>query len=255
MIKASDIYNYLDSYAPVKDQLGYDNAGFLFGSRNTEEKRVLLSLDATTEVIKEAAEFGAELIITHHPVIFKSVKCVFPEDTTGKKIYELADKKLCVISMHTNLDAAPGGVNDSLIKKLGAEEYFTPESAPFKRIGNLNEEKTLHEYIKFVKSSLHSNGLRYYDAGRPVKKIGCIGGAGDEGLTDAYNLGCDTYVTADIRYHVFLDAKELGMNLIDADHFCTENPVMHDLKMLLDKQFPGVIFKVSDVHCQTAQFL
>lgn len=272
MITCKDIFNFLNEFAPVETQEEFDNAGFLFGDIHAEVRRALLALDVTSEVIAEAVEKKTQLIITHHPLIFGSCKNVLAGDPTGKKLIELAKKDLRVISMHTNLDKAEGGVNDILIRLLGAED---PESAdpmedfavlassaamrvpgdPIMRAGFLPAELPLEEYLKFVKSRLNVNGLRYYDAGRPVHKIACTGGAGGSGLQTAVNFGCDTYITADLKYSAFLEAKELSINLIDADHFCTENPVIYELKSLLMDRFPQTEFIISERHCQIAKFI
>ena len=255
MTNCREIYDYINSYAPVNTQEGFDNAGFLFGDKGREVKTALLALDATSGVIAEAADKGAQLIITHHPLIFHPLKNVLADNPVGRKIIALSKNDICVISMHTNLDKAAGGVNDILIKTLGADKIeVAGESCPFMRVGYLEKEENLQDFLRRVKSNLKSNGLRYHDAGRPVRKIACLGGAGGGYLYDAFSLGCDTYVTSDIKYDTFLDAAELGINLIDADHFCTENPVIFDLKNRLDKVFPDVSFIISERHCQTARF-
>ena len=274
MTTCKEIYDYLNSFAPVETQEGFDNAGFLFGDIHAEVRKVLLALDATSEVIAEAAEKKVQMIVTHHPLIFGSFKNVLADDPTGKKLMELAKKNLCVISMHTNLDKADGGVNDVLIRLLSADfsdlrGIQEPESEDgidsrdllrvpgneIMRAAVLAEECPLEVYLKYVKSRLNSNGLRYYDAGRPVHKIACIGGAGGDGIRAAFDFGCDTYITADLKYSAFLEAKELGINLIDADHFCTENPIMYELKSLLGDRFPETDFIISEKHRQTAQFI
>lgn len=290
MTTCKEIYTSLNEFAPVETQEGFDNAGFLFGDIHTEVRRALLALDVTSGVIAEAEEKKAQLIISHHPLIFGSCRNVLAEDPTGKKLLALAKKDLCVISMHTNLDKAEGGVNDVLIRLLGIDDPESPDPEdedfvsaasekdgaselslrsglsgnsaalrvpgdPFMRAGFLPAALPLDDYLKFVKSRLNANGLRYYDAGRPVYKIACTGGAGGSGLRTAFDFGCDTYITADLKYSAFLEAKELGINLIDAGHFCTENPVIYELKSLLGDRFPQTDFIISERHCQTAQFI
>ena len=109
-------------------------------------------------------------------------------------------------------------------------------------------------FLLFCKAALRTNGLRYYDAGRPVERLAVMGGAGGSSLERAYELGCDTYLTSDIKYDQFLTARELGINLIDGDHFCTENPVIYALHERLNLAFPCVGLRVSQRHDQTAQF-
>lgn len=232
-MKILEIFDYLKELAPLELQEGWDNAGFLFGSREEELKGALLALDATTDVIEEAHEKDCNLIITHHPLIFGSISDVLQEDVIGRKLIRLGKYGINVISMHTNLDKIL--VNEILIKKLGA---FTYEPAlDYMRVGFLEEPSNISDYLEFLKESLNNSGLRYYSSGKPVYKIACIGGAGAEGIIDAYKCGCDTFITADVKHHEWLTAKELGINLIDADHFNTENPVIPELYELLSKKF------------------
>lgn len=255
MTTCKEIFQFINSFAPIETQEHFDNAGFLFGEIETNVSKVLLSLDVTSEVIEEAYEKNAQLIISHHPLIFGGLYHVFPKDPTGKKLIALAKHNICVLSMHTNLDKAVGGVNDALIRRL-ADDVCTDGSCPdpYLRIGLLKKEQEMMDYLTCVKESLHTNGIRYHNSGRCVYKIACSGGAGGDGLQAAAQLGCDTFISSDIKYSVFLDAKELEINLIDADHFCTENPVMFELERVLSAAFPSVDFKISERHHQTACF-
>lgn len=255
MNTVADIFEYLNQIAPVETQESYDNAGLLFGNRFSNVTKALLALDITCEVIEEAAMQQVQLIITHHPLIFGKLQHIWPEEPTGKRILALANKQINVISMHTNLDKAEGGVNDVLIQKFAVDYVEHCEELPYMRIGVYENAIPFSDFLINTKSALKSNGLRYVANGRDVKKIACIGGAGDDGLMDAYRSGCDTFITSDVHYHVFLEAKELEMNLIDADHFCTENPVIEVLQKRLSNAFPDVDFILSNVHKQTAQFI
>ena len=156
--------------------------------------------------------------------------------------------------MHTNLDIALGGVNDVLISALGATAERGLDEENCGRIGTLPEPVSMEEFLIRCKETLKTKGLRYYNAGRPVQKLAVMGGAGGDSVERAFDLGCDTYVTADIKYHQFLLAAELGLNLIDADHFCTENPVMAALQGLLKNTFPEVDFALSETHGQVVDF-
>jgi len=169
--------------------------------------------------------------------------------------------------MHTNLDAARGGVNDALAIAAGIagdgretallnEDGFLPNGEAFSygRVGSLKSSCSLPEYMATLKNSLGANGLRYHDAGRDVFKVAVEGGSGGSALQHAIDKGCDTFITADIKYDVFLEAKELGINLIDGDHYCTENLVTKVLFDKLREGFPSVKVSVSTAHRQTAQF-
>lgn len=250
MKRVNDIYEYLQTFAPLELQLGFDNAGIQIGRLSNSVTRVLLALDVTSEVVSEAAELGAELIVSHHPLIFTPIKNI-----TDDTLLRLAREDIAVISMHTNLDIAEGGVNDVLLALFNAERKDYLDEDNCGRVGELAQELDLSEFLIECKAALNANGLRYYDAGRRVKRIAVMGGSGGDYVADAVNKGCDTYITADIKHHQFLLAKELNINLIDADHFCTENPVIPAIAAKLQAAFPEVEFTVSKVHKQVAQFI
>jgi len=258
----SEVLTFLDNKAPMCMKMEWDNVGLLVGFSGTEVKRILVSLDITDEVVKEAVEKNAQLIVSHHPLFF-DLKTVTDNDRIGRKIINLIKSGISAICLHTNLDAASGGVNDALAKTLGlgntkllSLEGTGPNGQPYGigRYGELPEEVPMDSFLEYVKSRLNCNGLRYHDAGRPVKRIAVLGGSGGGDMKYAIENTCDTFVTADIRYDVFLAAKEEGLNLIDADHFCTENVVCAALKSWLNESFKDVEVYISDMHGQTARF-
>jgi len=254
MNTVSDIFEKLCELAPLELQESFDNAGFLIGHAAAPVRTALLSLDVTEDVIIEAEEIGAELIVSHHPVIWENVKSVTDDTVEMARVLRLIESRIAVISMHTNLDIAIGGVNDVLISLLGARNEGTFEEAKCGRMGQFLSPLPMQDFLSLCKNKLQTNGLRYYDAGRPVCKLAVMGGSGGGNLIDAFRSGCDTYLTADVKYSVFLLARELGMNLIDGDHFCTENPVISALAKKLQACFPEVNFVISSRHKQTAQF-
>ena len=255
MTLINNVYEYLCSLAPLELQMSFDNSGFQIGRLNKQLHRVLLALDVTDPVVNEALELGAELIISHHPLIFSGIKTIDARDPAGERLLRLAENGIAVISMHTNLDIAEDGVNDVLIRLLGAEPVAALDKENCGRVGYFKEALTLSDFLEMSKKKLNANGLRYYDAGKPVSKLAVMGGAGGDNLEDAYALGCDTYLTSDIKYHQFLRAQELGINLIDADHFCTENPVIPAIREKLSEEFNDVEFLVSKVHKQIISFM
>lgn len=262
MAIVNDIYAFLNEVAPVRYQMDFDNAGFLVGDGGTTVKKVLLALDITDDVIAEAAELHAQLIVSHHPLIFTPLRHATTDDPAGRKVLTLARHGISAICMHTNLDIADDGVNDALMAALGAEVTGGLEPAGTAadgsaltcgRTGKLPEPMTMAEFLPYVAGHLHANGLRYVDCGLAVERIAVCGGSGGNMLELAAAKGCDTFVTADVKYDRFLAAKELGVNLIDADHFCTENVVIPVLQAKLLQRFPNVTFTISQVHTQTTQ--
>jgi dinuclear metal center YbgI/SA1388 family protein len=262
MATVSDIYTRLAEVAPVSMKMDFDNVGHLVGRASREVRKILVSLDITSEVIAEAIAANADLIVSHHPLFF-SVKDVTDGSVIGGKILSLIENNIAAICMHTNLDAAVGGVNDALAQAAGLRdtallnvEGTLPDGTDYSygRVGTLEKPVPLVEYLRTVKTALGAKGLRYHDAGRPVYRVATVGGSGGSMLADAVSSGCDTLLTSDIKYDVFLDAKELSINIIDGDHFCTENLVTNKLLTLLRESFPDVETAISRVHGQTSQF-
>lgn len=250
MTTGKDIFETLCALAPLSLQLGFDNSGFLFGRKDAAVTKVLLALDVTSAVVDEAIKQQAELIISHHPLIFHPLKSV-----TDEKLLKLARHQIGVISMHTNLDIAQGGVNDVLMAALGAEVTGSLDEDGCGRVGILTKAMPMEAFLPFCKSVLETAGLRYYDSGRTVFKLAVMGGSGGDSLETAHRLGCDTYLTADLKYHQFLEAQELGINLIDGDHFCTENLIIPVLARRLRAAFPETEFILSQRHHQVVRFV
>jgi len=264
MATVNEIYAVLDRFAPFDTQMGFDNAGFLVGQGEQEVTKLLLSLDITLPVIEEARRLGVQLIVSHHPVIFDPVKQIVAGDPTGEKLIALIKGDLSAICAHTNLDVAAGGVNDALAAALGLRqvEVFLPEGTdgqgrPYGlgRIGVMENSFTLPEFAEKVKAALASNGVRYVDCGRPVHKVAVGGGSCGSCLRDAWEKGCDAFVTADVKYDVFLEAKALGIGLVDAGHYPTENVVLPVLERLLTEAFPNVEVHRSAVHKEVFSYL
>lgn len=262
MCTVKEVRDALFELAPIDAKMDFDNVGLLAGDSRRQVNSILVALDVTGEVIEEALDTGADLIVTHHPLLF-SEKSVTDESITGKLILSLLENKLSAICMHTNLDAARGGVGDALARACGLSntellcaEGRYPDGSPYSygRIGTLDTATALRDYLSLLMSSLRTNGLRYHSSGKPVSRIAVVGGSGGSYLETAFDLGCDTLVTADVKYDVFLAARELGINLIDADHFCTENTVIPELCRYLSERFPSVSCSVSARHGQTSRF-
>ena len=249
MPTVNDIFRKLCEFAPLELQADFDNSGFLIGHSAAQVNKALLSLDITNPVIDEAIALGAELIISHHPVIFSPLRSLTDDSgPAGEKLLRMAENGIAAVCMHTNLDIAQGGVNDVLMEKLGAQVLVPLDPDGCGRIGLLPESCSMQEFLALVKDRLGVSGLRYVDSGKPIRRIAVMGGSGGSSLYRAKQAECDCYVTADVKYHQFLDAMELGLSLIDADHFCTENPVIPDLADRLSSAFPDTEFVITRSH-------
>lgn len=255
MVTVADILEFVETLAPRSMKMDWDNVGLLCGSRRTPVTKVLIALDPFEGVCAEAESWGAQLIVTHHPIIFQPLKSVTDETSIGRSIQRLCRSGISAVNAHTNLDCAPGGVNDILAAKLGLTdvEVIQPEGEHLLRMG-LVKEQPLDCFLATVKESLGCTGIRYVDGGKPVRKVAVGGGACAGEMMDAYFAGCDTFVTSDIKYNQFWDAYDLGMNLIDAGHFPTENPATAYLAEKIAAAFPGVEVKISETHRDCMKF-
>ena len=252
MVTVADILQFVETLAPRDLKMDWDNVGLLCGSKHTEVTKVLVALDPFEGVCREAAEIGAQLIVTHHPLIFQAPTAITDETSIGRSIMFLCRHGISAINAHTNLDCAEGGVNDVLAAKLGLENIVTLEDGLL-RMGE-TEEQPLPDFLTDVKESLGCKGLRYVDGGKPVRKVAVGGGSCAGGMLEAIEAGCDTFVTADIKYNQFWDAHDLGLNLIDAGHFHTENPVVAVLAGKIAAAFPEVEVKISETHTDCMKF-
>lgn len=249
MTTVKDIEQKLFDWAPQELAASWDNVGHLVGERNTEVKKVLVSLDITESVVQEAVDCGADLIVAHHPVMnckWHPVEHVRDDDAQGRMLIGMIRHGISAICMHTNLDAAVGGVNDLLAQKLGLNDLEMLNEEKIGRVGTLKCELPLVEFTRFVIKSLGCNGLRFIDCGKHVHRVAVGGGACSEFIEQAIALGCDTFVTSDIRYHEFLDTKEL--NLIDAGHYPTEQVVCPAIVSYLKEAYPELDIIHSTAH-------
>lgn len=230
MAKVKDFYGYLNSIAPFETQEDWDNSGMLVGDMDAEVKKVAVVLDITHEEIKKAKAIGADLIISHHPVIFNPIKSV----TRGSVPYELVASSINALCCHTPLDIADGGTNDSLAKLLGIE--LTRTEDPILRLGTV-EPTTAENLAGKIAKTLNTK-VRYADAGRKIEKIAICTGAGCSLIEAAGEI--DAFITGDASHHNFLDCIQAGITLIAAGHYETEIIVVPVLVKKLQAQFPDI---------------
>ena len=261
MVTVKDILDYLETLAPTSMKMDWDNTGLLCGDPNCPVHKILVALDPFEGVCYEAHDTGADLIVTHHPLIFEAPRSITTQTSIGRSIMFLCEKGISAINAHTNLDCAPGGVNDVLAQRLDLDNIavINPTGTDAQgnpwgllRMGTFDTE--LPVFLAHVKHRLGTPMLRYVDGGKPVHKVAVGGGACAGSLMDAWDAGCDTFVTSDVKYNQFWDAKDLGINLIDAGHFYTENPVCGHLTQQLSRQFPDLVITVSKNHCDCMEF-
>ncbi|MGW8114668.1 Nif3-like dinuclear metal center hexameric protein [Caproicibacterium sp. NSD3] len=255
MTKALDVYQYIDSFAPFNHAMDFDNPGLLVGDGSEKVSTAILALDITPGVIEEAKQKGAQLIISHHPVIFTPLKKLIP----GTAPYELVRNGIAAICAHTNLDMAHGGVNDCLADRLELTNIRTlKEYAPGFRealMGDLKIPMAPFEFAKFVKESLHADGLRYTKGDKLIHTVGLCSGGGIDLLETAMQMGCDAFVTGESKHNFLVEANSYHYTLIDAGHFFTEDVVIEPLRKKLETRFPEVCWIKSVVMKSPAFYL
>ena len=261
MSTVADILKFIESIAPVSMKESWDNVGLNCGHSDREVKKILVALDPFTHVCLEAKAYGADLLVTHHALIWKP-GFITDGNTQGRNTLYLIENGIAHINAHTNLDQAPGGVNDVLAKTLGLEnvDVIRPQGVDEQgnpwgllRCGTV-QEQSVEAFLAHVNQALGCDGLRYTDGGKPVRKVAVGGGSCSGAMMDAVRAGCDTFVTADVRYNNFWDAKDLGLTLIDAGHFHTENPVVTVLAEKIAAAFPEIEVKISETHSDCMKF-
>lgn len=258
MVVLRDIVSFLNERFPESLKESWDNVGLMTGDMSKDISKVFLCLDVTSDAVREAAAFGAELIISHHPLIFSPVKNIVENQGMGSILRMLIQNDIAVYSMHTNFDKAHGGMNDLLCEKLGIEdvrEYFEEELISrggekcenFGRVGSLSSPMALDDFADFVKISLDCRAMKLFGDGEDIiSKVALCTGSGGDMISAAYNSGADVYLTADLGHHDAQKAAELGLNLIDAGHFETENIICGFLYDLLSSEFPDLFIKKSE---------
>lgn len=239
-MKIKEAYDFLDFVAPFKTSAEWDNCGLSVGSLENEFTKILVALDVTDEVIDEAVKIGAELVVTHHPLIFNPVSLV----ESNSLLYKAVKSGITFISSHTCLDKAIGGVNDCLARKAGIVNVQHKTIDEFLKIGDV-EPCTVKEFAEKIKESLGS-AVAFTDNGKTIKRVAFCSGGGGDLIGAAAAMGADALLTGEAKHHEYLEAERLGVALITAGHYETEVIACDYLYDLLAKQFDNaevVVFK------------
>ena len=232
-----DLYSLIDRIAPFETQMDSDNAGFLVGSSSREIDTVLLALDLTQPVIDEAVSLGAQLIITHHPLMFSPIRSVTDSDYEGRLIRRLVREDIRLIAAHTNLDQAPGGINDTLAGLCGLTEVT---GDGFFRCGILPVPCTASEYAEKLKQSLHTEVRLMGPSDALISTVGLCSGSGSDEWTLADAAGCDAFISGEIKHHHALAMADRHIVALECGHFGTEEPGIRALSAALQKEINTV---------------
>lgn len=241
-----DILDFTETFAPLSSAMGFDNCGVLVGNKNTPVNKALLCLDITKEVVLEAIEKNVQLIISHHPVIFSGLKSI---DTTDIP-YMLINNNLSALCLHTNLDLSETfGVNTCLAEALNLTDvkcFMDKDKEICLAVGNVDKEYSPNQFAQLVKTALDCKGVRYTESDRTIKTVAVSSGSGGGEIYTAKSLGADVLVTGEIKHNQILDANRIGISIVDAGHFKSENVVIAPLAKRLQNKFPDTEFEISE---------
>ena len=246
-MKCSEICALIEQEYGTEYAWDWDNVGLLAGRSTKEVKKILLSLDATDEVVRMAAEGGYDMLITHHPMLFSAIKRVTDQDMNGRRLLELIRNDISYYAMHTNYDVL--GMADLSADYLKLEERevlsVTEETGDrcegLGRVGMLPKQMSLRECGEFVKEALALNDVRIYgDPDTMVEKAAICTGSGKSMISDVLAKGADVYVTGDIDHHTGIDAVASGLPIIDAGHYGTEYIFMKAMRKILEEKYPSL---------------
>lgn len=234
----------------------WDNSGLIIGKKENNISKILICLDITNDIIKQAVDNKVDLIISHHPLIFSEIKKINSNSILGNKILNLIENNIAVYSIHTNADSAVDGLNDFILKKIGlhgkVEILFKSESGDsivggLGRIVELEKETEILEVINRIKEKLGLEKFRMVGTNKKIKKIAVVTGAGGS-LISALDKSIDLYITGDLKHHESLDAFEEGLTLIDLGHFESEVIFSELIKEDLESFFEGTIIRAVEKH-------
>ena len=242
-----EIIKYFETKYPTDLAYEWDNVGLQVGTLNSKVERVLVTLDITKEVVKEAIKNKVNLIISHHPLMFKPMKNVVFDSPRGWIIKNLIQHNIAVYSAHTNFDVADGGMNDVLANVLGINNPdLMDEVDNIGRCGLINKIK-LEQFVEFVKETFKLESVKVIGkTDKTVEKVGISGGSRSHHMYAAKKKNCDVYITGDVTYHTALDAIQLGITLIDVGHHI-EVIFVEYITNLLQKQFKDINFIKSSI--------
>lgn len=241
-ITVEQVLKFLGTIAPMNTAESYDNVGLLVGSGADEVTGVCTCLDITNEIIDEAAKKNANLIVSHHPVIFDPLKKV----AAGTPVYNLIKNGISAICIHTNFDMCEGGVNDALIELLGFEscgvlEAVSPNGLGFGAVCDLSFGFTAKGLAEHCKNALFLESVKYSSASKnEIHRVAVCSGSGGSFMQAAIEKGCQALITGDIKHNLWVEAQNSGFVLIDAGHYGTEKCASHRLAALLSRAFAEV---------------
>lgn len=238
-MKLKDIIEIIEKNYPLCLAYDWDNSGLFFGDIEKEINKVLVTLDITPQIIDQAIECGADMVLAHHPISMGGVKTLADGSMLSDMIINAVKNDICIYSAHTNMDTARNGINQKLAELFELEDITVLENdKPYEdcglgRVGNLKEKMSLGDFCELVKKKLNTPFVRVCGEEREIKRVALASGSCSEYVPTAIKKGADVIVTADMKYHHCIEFVYDGIAIIDAGHFPTENIVKDMFKELL----------------------
>ena len=241
MLTVQQVYDFINERAPFETQVAYDNSGLLVGHPNNEVTGIHFALDVTNNVIDEAIAHGANLIVTHHPMMFSPIKRLVETDYQARLLCRLIREGISLISAHTNLDQAAGGINDVLAQRIGLTDI---QGEGFVRVGTLPSPMTAGELAESISAALGDVVRVMGDASAQVEMVGMCSGSGADEWPAAAAMGAQAFLTGEAKHHIALEAADRGVVLLEAGHHATEEPGIFALAKALQMSELGVQYNV-----------
>ncbi len=251
-MKAREIMKVLEDFAPLSTQEQWDNAGLCIGSPDAEVHGIMLGLDCSVELIRQAKEAGADMVVTHHPLIFRGIKQLHPGDPVADAVMEAVRSGILVYGFHTPADKAVEGVSWQMALRLGLQdiEILDPEPSGvgLGAVGNLPEPISAEDSISLVKEKFNLQALRCSAPSGSISRVAMCGGSGSDMIPTAMASGAQLYISADFHYHHFFTPN--GFMIMDVGHYESEIFIVETLFSLLKKNFPTFAVQISEQRSQ-----
>ena len=247
-MKIKDVIHALEKFAPLPLQESYDNAGLQVGLTETESSGALLCLDVTEEVIEEAIELGCNIIVAHHPLIFKKLSCITDTTLVQRCVIKALQNNITIVAMHTNIDSAVNGVNFKIAEKLnmhdlqffGGIKDIDGVAGGSGVIGQLAQPLNANEFISLLKSTFDVACVQCNELlKRPISKVALCGGAGSFLLNDAIKAGADAFITGEMHYHDYFDTEQ-KIQIAVLGHYQSEQFTTEIFKSIIENNYPGL---------------
>ena len=240
-----ELYAIFSERIPEELREEWDNDGLMCSADTSSEvRRVLCALDVTEEIVDYAIEQCFDLIISHHPLIFRPISSVTEDNHVARKVIKLIESGISVFSFHTRADKVSGGVNDRLCDLIGIYDTRPFGEGLLGRIGEFDEEMTLEDFAYKVKIAIGADAVKYADGYNSAKRIAVVGGDGKDFVSAAIAEGADTLLSGRLSYNVMEEASERGINLVEAGHYFTEQPITELFSGIVSKADPDIYTEV-----------